>query len=153
MLPEEGYLRLVSLTPGPAQPAILALPVLWRPTKAGLPPVAPGYRIPFEAVIQWKPTGYAPGERIPTSITLYQPAPQDSLSGYTVGAPNAAGVAGAIESRAKKTTIRANEPVTIQGVLYAYTAASTGRRGLVVYPYRNPAGLPDAKKMVQIPFN
>jgi len=153
LLPADGYVRLVSVTPGPAQPAILTLPVLWRPTKAGEPTVAPGYRIPFEAVVQWTPTGYGPNERIPESITLYEPAPQDSLSSFTVAVPGAAGLAGAAEKQAKKTVLRAKQPVTVRGVLYAYAAASTSQRGLVVYPYRNPAGLPDAKSLVQIPFN
>lgn len=153
MLPAEGYVRLVSLTPAKAQPAILTLPVLWRPAKAGAPAVAPGYRIPFEAVVQWLPTGYEPGERIPDSIILYEPAPQDSLGSFSVAIPNAPGVAGAIEQRAKQTILRVKEHVTIRGVLYAYAAASTSQRGLVVYPYRNPTGLPDAKTMVQIPFN
>lgn len=154
LLPKEGYLHLVSLNAGPAQPAILALPVLWRPTKAGHPAVAPGYRVPFEAVLMWHPTGYGPGERIPETITLYEPAPQDSLSSFSVAANDLPALAGSAEGRAKRTPIRANEPVTVRGTLYAYTAmASAGRRGLVIYPYRNPTGLPDPKTMVQIPFN
>lgn len=154
LLPKEGYLHLVSLKPGLAQPAILALPVLWRPTKAGQPVVAPGYRVPFEAVLIWTPAGYGPGERVPDTATLYEPDPQDSLSSFSVAANDVPGLAGSVESRAKRTPIRANEPVTVRGTLYAYAAAAAaGRRGLVIYPYRNPAGLPDPKTMVQIPFN
>lgn len=154
LLPKEGYLYLVSFKPGPAQPAILTLPVLWRPTKAGQPTVAPGYRVPFEAVLVWKPTGYGPGERAPDTVTLYEPAPQDSLGSFSVAANNGPDLAGSAENHAKRTSIRANEPVTVRGTLYAYTAAaSAGWRGLVIYPYRNPAGLPDPRTMVQIPFN
>ena len=145
LLPREGYLQLVSarLT-GPGQPATLALPVLWRPTKPNYPPVAPGYRLPFEAVLRWQPTGYAPGERVPAAMTLRGPSAQDSLAGFTLVEGSAAATA---------QTVRANQPFTVRGTLYAYQATDQAQPALVLYPYRDPAGLPDRRKLITLPLH
>ena len=149
LLPAQGYLELVSATPQKVEPALVRLPGLWASLKPNYPQVAPGYRIPFEAVVRWKPTGYRPGERVPATITLYSPNGRDSLAGWQVAGanPNVLG-----SERFTVSEIRAGEPVTVHGTLYAFAGKDPANHPLlVVYPYHHANSLPDARQMVTLP--
>lgn len=149
LLPAQGYLELVSATPQKVEPMLVRLPGLWASLKPNYPQVAPGYRIPFEAVVKWKPTGYRPGERVPATITLYSPNGRDSLAGWQVAGANP-NVPGA--ERYSVRQIRPGEPVTVRGTLYAFTGKDpANHRLLVVYPYYHANSLPDARQLVTLP--
>ncbi|MFD1470247.1 hypothetical protein ACFQ48_18615 [Hymenobacter caeli] len=150
LLPAQGYLELVSATPQKIEPALVRLPGLWASLKPNYPQVAPGYRIPFEAVVKWKPTGYRPGERVPATIALYSPNGRDSLAGWQVAGANP-NVPGA--ERYTISEIRPNEPVTVRGTLYAFAGQDPSHHPLlVVYPYHHANSLPDARQMVTLPI-
>lgn len=152
LLPQDGYLELISVkASGAAEPAILLLPILWRPIKGNYPPVAPGYRLPFEAVLRWHPVGYAPREKIPTEMALDGPSATDTLAGFTLREPDAA-VPG--QTGTPSILMRPWREVTVRGVAYAYatTPAAGQPPRLVLYPYQNPLGPPDARKMVCLPL-
>lgn len=150
LLPAQGYLELVSATPQKVEPALVRLPGLWASLKPNYPQVAPGYRIPFEAVVRWKPTGYRPGERVPATITLYSPNGRDSLAGWQVAGANP-NVPGA--ERFTVSQIRSGEPVTVRGTLYAFASKDPANHPLlVVYPYHHANSLPDARQMVTLPI-
>ena len=152
LLPPDGYLQLVSVkAAGAAQPAILLLPILWRPIKGNYPTVAPGYRLPFEAVLKWKPMGYAQGEKIPAAMALDGPGALDTLNTFSLREPEVT-----VPGRAATAPmlLKPGQAVTVRGVAYAYAtppAAGQAPR-LVLYPYRNPLGPPDARKMVYLPL-
>jgi hypothetical protein len=150
LLPKEGYLKLLSAKQtGAAQPAIMTLPVLWRHVKADYPTVAPGYRIPFEAVLEWRPTGFTKGEKIPDSLALRIPRGLDSLSTLALLEPS-------ISGRTDQTQVlmAPGQKSTIRGLLYAYATTPTAGQqpSLILYPYQDPLGLPDPRKMVYIPL-
>ncbi|GAB3842986.1 hypothetical protein [Hymenobacter jeollabukensis] len=152
LLPLEGYLQVVSVRAvSPAEPAILQLPTLWRPVKGNYPTVAPGYRQPFEAVLKWKPTGYAPGEKVPTALALEGPWAPDTLRGFALREPQ-----GPLPGQATPATIlvKAGQTVTVRGLLYAYATSPTAGDSprLLLYPYRNPLGPPDTRHMVYLPL-
>ncbi|GAC1601359.1 MAG: hypothetical protein NVS3B25_29230 [Hymenobacter sp.] len=152
LLPGDGYLELVSgKSSGAAEPAILLLPILWRPIKGNYPPVAPGYRLPFEAVLRWPPVGYAPRKKIPTEMALDGPWASDTLASFTLHEPEVtlSGQAGTAS-----IIMRPWREVTVRGVAYAYaTAPAAGQApSLVLYPYQNPLGPADARKMVHLPL-
>ena len=132
LLPDEGYLELVSVKGQAPQPVIIGLPPMSRiGVKAGYPKVAPGYKIPFEAVLRWKPTGYV--QTKPKAATLRVQTPKDSLMRFYVSELNVGG---------KAVPVRAGEPLTVQGVLYAYADRDNAQR-LLLYPYQNkPVVLP-----------
>ncbi|MGI4741308.1 MAG: hypothetical protein ACRYG7_39585 [Janthinobacterium lividum] len=149
LLPAQGYLELVSATPQKVEPALVRLPGLWASLKPNYPQVAPGYRIPFEAVLRWKPTGYRPGERVPATITLYSPNGRDSLAGWQVAGTNP-NVPGA--ERYAISEIKPGEPVTVRGTLYTFAGKDPANHPLlVVYPYRHANALPDARQLVTLP--
>ncbi|SHM09766.1 hypothetical protein [Hymenobacter psychrotolerans] len=152
LLPRDGYLELISVkAAGVPEPAILLLPILWRPIKGNYPPVAPGYRLPFEAVLRWHPVGYAPRKKIPTEMALNGPWSSDTLAGFTLHEPDVS-----LPGQASDASIimRPWREVTVRGVAYAYaTSPAAGQPPqLVLYPYQNPLGPPDARKMVYLPL-
>ena len=152
LLPKDGYLQLISVkAAGAAEPAILLLPILWRPIKGNYPPVAPGYRLPFEAVLKWHPVGYAPKEKIPTEMALDGPWASDTLAGFTLREPDVT-VPG--QTGAASILMRPWREVTVRGVAYAYATTPTDGQSprLVLYPYQNPLGPPDTRKMVYLPL-
>jgi hypothetical protein len=152
LLPKEGYLQVVSVkAAGAAEPAILLLPILWRPIKGNYPSVAPGYRLPFEAVLKWHPVGYAPKEKIPTVMALEGPSAVDTLASFTLHEPDVT-VPG--QAGTPPILMRPWREVTVRGVAYAYatTPAAGQSPRLVLYPYQNPLGPPDARKMVYLPL-
>jgi hypothetical protein len=126
MLPEEGYLELVSVTSQAPVPAILALPAGLRSSKPGYPKVGPGYRIPFAAVLRWKPLGF--GKSKPGVGKLQMPSVRDSLRGFFISE---------IDRGGKVVPVRPAQSVKVQGVLYAYASPDGGQKtGLLTYPYR-----------------
>jgi hypothetical protein len=126
MLPEEGYLELVSVTSQTPVAAILALPASMRNAQRGYPKVGPGYRIPFEAVLRWRPIGF--GKSKPGVGKLQLPSVRDSLRGFFISE---------IDRGEKVVPMRPAQPVTVQGVLYAYASSDRGKgTGLLTYPYR-----------------
>jgi hypothetical protein len=152
LLPKEGYLKLISIKPtAAAQPSILALPVLWRHVKEDYPIVAPGYRLPFEAVLEWRPTGYGKGEKIPATLALRTPSAPDTLGTFALLEPEAA-----IPGRSKQTSVlvKPGQKTTVRGTLYAFTTTpSAGQQpSLILYPYQDPLRLPDPRKMVYLPL-
>jgi|GEM_PF-6019745 len=152
LLPQDGYLQLVSVkATGAAQPAILLLPIMWRPIKGNYPPVAPGYRLPFEAVLKWKPMGYASEEKIPAAMALDGPWAPDTLNTFSLREPEVS-VPG--QAAAAPILPKLGQAETVRGVAYAYAtppAAGQAPR-LVLYPYQNPLGPPDSRKMVYLPL-
>ncbi|MBG8555805.1 hypothetical protein [Hymenobacter guriensis] len=136
MLPEEGYLELVSVTSQAPVPAILALPAGLRSAQRGYPKVGPGYRIPFAATLRWKPTGY--GKSKPSIGKLQLPSTKDSLRIFFISD---------IDRGGQVVPMRPAQPVTVQGVLYTYAKPGGGKdTGLLTYPYRGlQISLPLAK--------
>ncbi|MCR5890672.1 hypothetical protein LRS06_23365 [Hymenobacter sp. J193] len=136
MLPEEGYLELISVTSQAPVAAILALPAGLRSAQRGYPKVGPGYRIPFAAVLRWKPMGF--GKSKPGIGKLQLPSAQDSLRGFFISD---------IDRGGQLVPMRPAQPVTVQGVLYAYASPDGGEdAGLLTYPYRGlQISLPLAK--------
>lgn len=145
--PKQGYLQVVSAKTLKVEPMQVTLPWMWGsdPDRPGGRKVgaAPGYRISYEAILQWKPAGYGPKEKIPASLPLYSPNGTDSLASFQVG------TAGLTKpERFRVSQIRPNTPVTVQGTLYAYTGQNNQKQpALVVYPYRDPSGLPEPNRM------
>ena len=126
LLPEEGYLELLSVKNQALQPITLTLPTFWRiGLKAGYPKVGPGYKIPFEAVLRWKPTGY--GKSKPKVAALGMQTPKDSLMRFYISEMAMGG---------KFVPIHPGEPVTVKGTLYTYLDKDQAQR-LLVYPYQN----------------
>ena len=126
LLPEEGYLELVSVKGQSLQPITIGLPPMWRiGVKPGYPKVGPGYKIHFEAVLRWKPTGYV--ETKPKSALLVMQTPKDSLMRFHISE---------MSLGSKVVQVRPGEPVTVQGVLYTYLDRDNAQR-LLVYPYQN----------------
>ena len=125
LLPEDGYLELVSARGQTPQPMTIGLPPMARMgVKTGYPKVAPGYKIPFEAVLRWKPTGYVSK---PKPALMVVQTPKDSLMGFSITELN---------QGYQTVAVRPGEPVTVQGVLYAYFDPANPQR-LVLYPYQN----------------
>lgn len=145
--PKQGYLQVVSAKVLKAEPMPVTLPWMWGsdPDRPGGRKVgtAPGYRIYYEAVLRWKPTGYGPKEKVPASLPLYSPNGTDSLASFQVG------VEGITKpERFTVSQIQPNTPVTVRGTLYAYTGQNNQKQpALVVYPYRDPSGLPEPNRM------
>ncbi|GAA4393867.1 hypothetical protein [Hymenobacter koreensis] len=126
LLPAEGYLELVSVKGQALQPITISLPPMWRiGVKPGYPKVGPGYKIPFEAVLRWKPTGYV--ETKPKSALLVLQTPKDSLMRFYISEMSVG---------SKVVQVRPGEPVTVQGVLYTYLDRDNAQR-LLVYPYQD----------------
>ncbi|GAA4509446.1 hypothetical protein GCM10023172_42960 [Hymenobacter ginsengisoli] len=126
MLPEEGYLELVSVTSKTPAAVILALPAGLRSSKPGYPQVGPGYRIPFAAVLRWKPMGF--GKSTPGVAKLQLPSVRDSLRGFFISE---------IDRGGEVVPMRPGQPVTVQGVLYAYASPDRSTStALLTYPYR-----------------
>ena len=145
--PKQGYLQVLSAKNLKVEPLQLTLPWMWgsdpdRPSgrKVG---TAPGYRISYEAVLRWKPTGYGPKDKTPASLPLYSPNSTDSLAGFQVGGEGISKPECFTVSQ-----IQPNVPVTVRGTLYAYTGQNNQKQpALVVYPYRDPTGLPEPNRM------
>lgn len=126
LLPEEGYLELVSVKGQNLQPITIGFPPAWRiGVKPGYPKVGPGYKIPFEAVMRWKPTGYV--ETKPKSALLVMQTPKDSLMRFHISEMGLG---------SKVVPVRPGVPVTVQGMLYTYIDRDNAQR-LLVYPYQN----------------
>jgi len=145
--PKQGYLQVVSAKTLKAEPMQVTLPWMWGsdPDRPGGRKVdtAPGYRISYEAVLRWKPTGYGPKEKVPVSLPLYSPNGTDSLASFQVGAEGITK-----PERFTVSQIQPNTPVTVHGTLYAYTGQNNQKQpALVVYPYRDPSGLPEPNRM------
>ncbi|GAB3879430.1 hypothetical protein GCM10028824_42890 [Hymenobacter segetis] len=150
--PKQGYLQVISAKVLKAEPMQVTLPWMWGsdPDRPGGRKVgtAPGYRISYEAVLRWKPTGYGPKEKIPTSLPLYSPNGTDSLAGFQVGAEGLTK-----PERFKVSQIQPSTPVTVRGTLYAYMGQNNQKQSaLVVYPYRDPFGLPEPNRMTFLPL-
>jgi hypothetical protein len=130
----------------------VTLPWLWGsdPDRPGGRKVgtAPGYRISYEAVLRWQPTGYGPKEKIPTSLPLYSPNGTDTLAGFQLGAEGLTK-----PEHFAVSQIQPNTPVTVRGTLYAYLGQDNQKQpALVVYPYRDPTSLPEPNKMTFLPL-
>lgn len=126
LLPEEGYLELISVKAQNLQPITIGLPAMQRiGIKPGYPKVGPGYKIPFEAVLRWNPKGY--GKSKPKAASLGIQTPKDSLMGFYISEMAMGG---------KFVPIRPGEPLTVHGTLYTYLDRDNAQR-LLVYPYRN----------------
>jgi hypothetical protein len=146
--PKQGYLQVVSAKVLKAEPMQVTLPWMWgsdpdRPggRKVG---IAPGYRISYEAMLRWKPTGYGPKEKTLASQPLYSPNGTDSLASFQVGAEGITK-----PERFTVSQIQPNVPVTVHGTLYAYAGQNNQKQpALVVYPYRDPSSLPEPQKMI-----
>jgi hypothetical protein len=150
--PKQGYLQVVAAKAFKVEPMHVTLPWMWGsdPDRPGGRTVgtAPGYRISYEAVIRWKPTGYGPQEKVPTSLPLYSPNGTDSLAGFQVGAEGLTK-----PERFKVSQIQPGTPVTVRGTLYAYMGQNDQKQSaLVVYPYRDPLGLPEPNRMTFLPI-
>ena len=145
--PKQGYLQVVSAKVLRVEPMQVTLPWMWGsdPDRPGGRKVgtAPGYRISYEAVLRWKPTGHGRKGKLPATLPLYSPNGTDSLAGFQVGAEGLTK-----PERFKVSQIRPNTPVKVQGILYAYTGQNNQKQpALVVYPYRDPSGLPEPNRM------
>ena len=126
LLPPEGYLELVSAKGQDLQPIIIGFPPMWRiGVKPGYPKVGPGYKIPFEAVLRWNPTGY--GKSKPKLAALGVQTPKDSLMRFYISELALGG---------KSVAIRPGEPVTVQGTLYTYIDKDNPQR-LLLYAYQD----------------
>jgi hypothetical protein len=151
LLPPEGYVKTVSAKPLTIEPMAVTLPPLWGSLQPGAARAMSGYRIKYEAVVQWVPKGFGPGQKVPASMTLYVPNGKDSLARFSLGGvnPNLPGM-----EKYTATEVAPNKPVTVQGVVYAFTGNDNQQKpALVVYPYRRKGGTPDASKMVFLPIN
>jgi hypothetical protein len=146
LLPKEGYLQVVSAKMLKADAMQLTLPPLWGSLQSGAARTMPGYRIAYEAVLRWTPTGYGKG-KVPASQPLYVPNGRDSLARFSLGGINF-NVPGA--EKYTVSDITPDKPVTVSGVLYAFADPKQSR--LIVYPYRNKGGVADASKFVSLPL-
>ncbi|MBJ6146325.1 hypothetical protein [Hymenobacter sp. BT559] len=151
LLPAEGYVQTVSAKPLNIEPMAVALPPLWGSLKPGAARSMSGYRIGYEAVVKWVPKGYGPGQKVPATMPLYVPNGKDSLARFSLGGinPNLPG-----QEKYTVMEVAPNKPVTVRGVVYAFTGKDGQQKpALVVYPYRHRGGMPDASKMVFLPIN
>jgi len=150
LLPAEGYLQTVSTKTLKVEPMAVALPPLWGSLEPGASRAAPGYRISYEAVIQWVPKGFGPNEKVPATMTLYAPNGKDSLARFSLGGINY-NIPG--EEKYTVSEIEPNKPVSVRGVLYAFAGKDNQLKpALVVYPYRNKGGVSDPTKMAFLPL-
>ncbi|MBD2769344.1 hypothetical protein IC235_15760 [Hymenobacter sp. BT664] len=151
--PREGYLQVVSVRALKAEPMQLRLPALWQsdPDRADGQKVAPGYRISYEAVLQWIPQGFG-RQKVPASLPLYSPNGRDTLASFRVGGLNL-NVPG--RERYTVTPIEPRKPLTVRGTLYAFTGQNEQQQpALVVYPYRGrTGGFDDSFKKVLLPIS
>ena len=150
LLPPEGYVKTVSAKPLTIEPMAVTLPPLWGSLQPGAARSMSGYRIKYEAVVQWVPKGFGPGQKVPATMPLYVPNGKDSLARFSLGGlnPNVPSL-----EKYTVTEVAPNKPVTVQGVVYAFTGKNNQQKpALVVYPYRRKGGTPDASKMVFLPI-
>ncbi|MCB2411102.1 hypothetical protein [Hymenobacter lucidus] len=151
--PREGYLQVVSAKALKAEPMQLRLPALWQsdPDRADAKKEAPGYRISYEAVLQWIPQGFG-RQKVPASLSLYAPNGRDTLASFRVGGLNL-NVPG--RERYSVTPIEPRKPLTVRGTLYAFLSQNEQHQPtLVVYPYRGRAGgFDDSFKKVLLPIS
>ncbi|GAA4367761.1 hypothetical protein GCM10023185_39920 [Hymenobacter saemangeumensis] len=150
--PREGYLQVVSAKAMKAEPMQLRLPAMWQsdPDRPDGAKDAPGYRISYEAVLQWIPQGFG-HQKVPASLPLYSPNGRDTLASFRVGGLNL-NVPG--RERYAVTAIEPRKPLTVRGTLYAYLGENEQKQpALVVYPYRGRAGgFDDSFKKVLLPI-
>jgi hypothetical protein len=151
--PREGYLQVVSAKVLKAESMQLRLPTMWQsdPDRPDGTKEAPGYRISYEAVLQWIPQGFG-RQKVPASLPLYSPNGRDSLASFRVGGLNL-NVPG--RERYAVTPIEPRKPLTVHGTLYAYLGQNEQKQpALVVYPYRGRAGgFDDSFKKVLLPIS
>ena len=151
--PREGYLQVVSAKVLKAEPMQLRLPAMWQsdPDRADTKKEAPGYRIAYEAVIQWIPQGFG-RQKVPVSLLLYSPNGHDTLASFRVGGINL-NVPG--RERYAVTPIEPRKPLTVRGTLYAFLGQNEQKQpALAVYPYRGRAGgFDDSFKKVLLPIS
>jgi hypothetical protein len=151
--PREGYLQVVSARALKAEPMQLRLPALWQsdPDRANGVKAAPGYRISYEAVLQWIPQGFG-RQQVPASLPLYSPNGRDTLASFRVGGLNLN-----VPSRERYTVtpIAPRKPLTVRGTLYAFLGQNEQKQpALIVYPYRGRAGgFDDSFKKVLLPIS
>ncbi|MCC3160243.1 hypothetical protein LJ737_23605 [Hymenobacter sp. 15J16-1T3B] len=150
--PREGYLQVISAKALKAEPMQLRLPAAWQ-SDADRPDgvkQAPGYRIAYEAVLQWIPQGFG-HQQVPASLPLYAPNGRDTLASFRVGGLNL-NVPG--RERYTVTPIEPRKPLTVRGTLYAFLGRNEQQQpALVVYPYRGRAGgFDDSFKKVLLPI-
>ena len=126
---------------------------MWQadPDRADAQKEAPGYRISYEAVLQWIPQGFG-HQKVPDSLPLYAPNGRDTLASFRVGGLNL-NVPG--RERHSVTPIEPRKPLTVRGTLYAYLSENEQQQpALVVYPYRGRAGgFDDSFKKVMLPIS
>jgi hypothetical protein len=150
LLPPQGYIEAISAKPLTIEPMAVALPPLWGSLKPGAARSRPGYRITYEAVVKWVPKGYGVGQKVPATMPLYTPNGADSLARFTLGGMNPI-IPG--QEKYTITEVAPNKPVTVRGVLYTFSGQDNQQQpALVVYPYRNRGGMPNANKMVYLPL-
>ncbi|SMB79264.1 hypothetical protein SAMN00120144_3100 [Hymenobacter roseosalivarius DSM 11622] len=150
LLPAEGYLHVVSAKALRIEPLQVALPPLWGSLKAGAARSMPGYRIGYEAVIKWVPKGYGT-ETVPASMPLYAPTGRDTLARFLLG-----GINPIVPGSENYTShnVAPEKPVTVRGTVYAFTGQDNQQQpALVVYPYRDKGGVPQASKMTFLPLS
>jgi hypothetical protein len=151
--PREGYLQVVSAKVLKAEPLQLRLPAPWQsdPDRPDGVKQAPGYRISYEAVLQWIPQGFG-HQKVPASLPLYSPNGRDTLASFRVGGMNL-NVPG--RERYTVTPIEPRKPLTVRGTLYAFLGRNEQKQpALVVYPYRGRAGgFNDSFKKVLLPIS
>ncbi len=150
--PREGYLQVISAKVLKAEPRQLRLPAQWQsdPDRADVVKDAPGYRITYEAVLEWIPQGFG-RQKVPHSLPLYSPNGRDTLASFRVGGQNL-NVPG--RERYEVMPIQPHKPLTVRGTLYAYLGQNEQKQpALVVYPYRGRAGgFDDSFKKVLLPI-
>ena len=150
LLPPEGYIQTVTAKPLAIEPLAVALPPLWGSLKPGAARSMPGYRITYEAAVKWVPKGYGIKEKVPATMPLYTPNGKDSLARFFLGGINPI-VPG--QEKYTITEVAPNVPVTVRGVLYTFSGKDNQQKpALVVYPYRDKGGMPNASKMVYLPL-
>ncbi|WBA44300.1 hypothetical protein [Hymenobacter canadensis] len=151
--PREGYLQVISAKVLKTEPMQLRLPAQWQsdPDRADGAKAAPGYRISYEAVLQWIPQGFG-RQKVPASLPLYSPNGRDTLASFRIGGLNL-NVPG--RERYSVTPIEPRKPLTVRGTLYAYTGQNEQKQPvLVIYPYHGRAGgFDDSFKKVLLPIS
>jgi hypothetical protein len=151
--PREGYLQVISAKALKAEPMLLQLPAAWQsdPDRADGVKQAPGYRISYEAVLQWIPQGFGK-QKVPASLPLYAPNGRDTLASFRVGGLNL-NTPG--RERYTVTPIEPRKPLTVRGTLYAFLGQNEQKQpALVVYPYQGRAGgFDDSFKKVLLPIS
>lgn len=151
LLPEQGYLQTVSAKTLKVEPMTVALPPLWGSLQPGAARAMPGCRISYEAVLQWVPAGYGASEKVPATMALYAPNGRDSLARYRLGGVNA-NVPG--QEKYTELQVAPNKPVTVRGVVYAFTGKDNQQKpALVVYPYRHKGEERNPSNMTFLPLS